>query len=138
SRKQSYLEVVVSREDYAKEVKLLGIGPMLVQRYKDIYDSLYGEDRNLTLRRGAWGFALGLLSTAALYGAYVWIALRAMASLITLGDMTMYLMLFKQGQSAFSAILRAVGGMYEDNLYLSNLTAFLDEEVRPPAGTGVV
>ncbi len=134
-RKQAYLEVVVAREDYAKEVKLLRIGPLLVQRYQDIYESLYAEDRNLTLRRGMWGFLLGLLSTAALYGAYVWIALRAMGRLISLGDMTMYLMLFKQGQSAFSAILRAVGGMYEDNLYLANLNAFLDEPVTRKDGT---
>ena len=28
--------------------------------------TLYGEDRELTLRRGAWGFGLGLLGTAAL------------------------------------------------------------------------
>ncbi len=134
-RKQAYLEVVVAREDYAKEVKLLRIGPLLVQRYQDIYESLYAEDRNLTLRRGLWGFLLGLLSTAALYGAYVWIALRAMGRLISLGDMTMYLMLFKQGQSAFAAILRAVGGMYEDNLYLANLNAFLDEPVTRNDGT---
>jgi ATP-binding cassette subfamily B protein len=134
-RKQAYLEVVVAREDYAKEVKLLRIGPLLVQRYQDIYESLYAEDRNLTLRRGLWGFLLGLLSTAALYGAYVWIALRAMGRLISLGDMTMYLMLFKQGQSAFAAILRAVGGMYEDNLYLANLNAFLDEPVTRKDGT---
>ena len=48
--------------------------------------------------------------------------------------MTMYLLLFKQGQSAFSAILTSIGGMYEDNLYLSNLYAFLEEEIPEEAG----
>ncbi len=134
-RKQAYLEVVVAREDYAKEVKLMGIGPMLVERYKAIFETLYGEDRNLTLRRGAWGFGLGLLSILALYGAYGWILLATVASLITLGDMTMYLMVFKQGQAAFSANLQAVGGMYEDNLYLSNLYEFLETEVPARQGT---
>jgi len=57
------------------------------------------------------------------------------ASLITLGDMTMYLMVFKQGQAAFSANLQAVGGMYEDNLYLSNLYEFLETEVPARQGT---
>jgi len=38
----------------------------------------------------------------------------------------MYLMLFRQGQSAVSAILSAIGGMYEDNLYLSTLYEFLE------------
>jgi ATP-binding cassette, subfamily B, bacterial len=35
------------------------------------------------------------------------------------------LLVFKQGQSALAAILSAIGGMYEDNLYLSNLYEFL-------------
>ncbi|MFT5586787.1 MAG: ATP-binding cassette subfamily B protein [Cognaticolwellia sp.] len=134
-RKQAYLEVVIAREDYAKEVKLLELGPLLVQRYNRIFHTLYKEDRSLTLRRGKWGFGLGLLSSTTLYGAYIWVALSAMASLITLGQMTMYLMVFKQGQSAFSAILKAVGGMYEDNLYLSNLYAFLDMPITRNEGT---
>ena len=38
-------------------------------------------------------------------------------------------MIFQEGQQAFSSILRAIGGMYADNLYLSNLYEFLDYKV---------
>jgi ATP-binding cassette subfamily B protein len=134
TRKQMYLETVLAREDYTKEVKLFGLGPLLLQRYRDIFHQLFAEDRSLTLRRGTWGFVLGLLGTTAFYGAYVWIALAAIATRITLGQMTMYLMLFKQGQTAVSASLAAIGGMYEDNLYLSNLYEYLEQEVDRPAG----
>jgi ATP-binding cassette, subfamily B, bacterial len=47
--------------------------------------------------------------------------------------MTMYLALFKQGQSAVAAMLSAIGGMYEDNLYLSNLYDYLEQ---PMLGVG--
>ena len=133
-REQMYLETVVAREDYAKEVILLGIGPKLVQRYGDIFTELYGEDKKLVIRRGIWGYALGLLSTLTLYGAYIWIALAAIDTKITLGEMTMYLMVFKQGQNAFTSLLQNIGGMYEDNLYLSNLYEFLDIEVLSKSG----
>ena len=43
--------------------------------------------------------------------------------------MTMYLVLFRQGQSAVAAILTSVSGMYEDNLYLSNLYEYLEQPV---------
>ncbi len=43
--------------------------------------------------------------------------------------MTMYLMLFRQGQAAVTAILSAIGGMYEDNLYLSTLYEYLETPV---------
>lgn len=135
TRQQMYLETLLAREDYAKEVKLFTLGPLLLGRYRDIFSDLFAEDRDLTIRRGAWGFALGLLSTTAFYGAYAWIAVAAIQQRITLGDMTMYLLVFKQGQSALASILSAIGGMYEDNLYLSNLYEYL-EHAEPEATEG--
>jgi len=126
TRMQIYLESVIAREDNVKEVKLFGLVPLLLERYRDIFRRLYKSDRALAIRRDGWGFVLGLIGTAALYGAYAWIAAVTVAGRITLGQMTMYLMLFRQGQSAVSAILSAVGGMYEDNLYLSTLYEYLE------------
>src|ERR1700728_2423367 len=137
TRMQIYLETVLAREDHAKEVKLYGLGPRLLERYRDIFRRLYQEDKALTVRRDLWGFALGLIGSAALYGAYAWIAISTVRRLITLGQMTMYLALFRQGQSAVSAMLAAVGGMYEDNLYLSTLYEYLETEVPPSAGIAV-
>jgi len=133
TRMQIYLETVIAREDNVKEVKLFGLGPLLLQRYRDIFTRLYRADRALAIRRDGWGFVLGLIGTAALYGAYAWIAFATVAGRITLGQMTMYLMLFRQGQSAVSAILSAIGGMYEDNLYLSTLYEYLETPVKTPA-----
>ena len=135
TRKQLYLETVLAREDHAKEVKLFGLGERLLARYREIFTKLYREDRQLTIRRDVWGFGLGLIGTAALYGAYAWIAVSTVHGLITLGQMTMYLLLFRQGQSAVSASLSAVGGMYEDNLYLSTLYDYLETSVPTKPGT---
>ena len=134
SRMQIYLESVLAREDTAKEVKLFELGPRLLDRYRDIFTRLYREDRDLTIRRDAWGFLLGLLGTGALYGGYVWIALETVLGAMTVGQMTMYLMLLRQGQSAVSAALSAIGGLYEDNLYLSNLYEYLEQPVERRRG----
>jgi len=137
TRMQVYLETVLAREDHAKEVKLFGLGARLLQRYRDIFTRLYREDRALSIRRDSWGFGLSLLASATLYGAYAWIALSTIRARITLGQMTMYLLLFRQGQAAVSAILSAVGGMYEDNLYLSTLYEYLETPVDAAAGSAV-
>jgi len=105
TRMQIYLETVLAREDHVKEVKLFGLGERLLQRYRDIFTRLYGEDRALSIRRDSWGFALGLVATVSLYGAYAWIALSTIRGAITLGQMTMYLLLFRQGQAAVASIL---------------------------------
>jgi len=134
TRMQMYLETVIAREDSIKEVKLFQLGPRLLQRYRDIFKKLFVEDRRLTLRRDGWGFILGLISTAAFYGAYAWIVITTINGDISLGAMTMYLVLFRQGQSAVAASLSAVSGMYEDNLYLSNLYDYLGQAVTMRGG----
>ena len=133
-RMQDYLESVLARDDHAKEVKLFGLGPRLLGRYKDIFVRLYDEDRRLALRRDSWGFALGLLATATLYAAYAWVVLAAVRGQISVGQMTMYLLLFRQGQVAVTASLGAVSGLYEDNLYLSTLYDYLETPLRPQTG----
>ena len=137
TRMQLYLETVLAREDHAKEVKLFGLGPLFLERYRAIFRKIYREDRDLAIRRDTWGFLLGLIATATLYGAYVWVALATIAARITLGQMTMYVMLFRQGQAAVSASLSAIGGMYEDNLYLATLYEYLETPVEGLKGAVV-
>jgi|JFJP01.1.fsa_nt_gi ABC-type multidrug transport system fused ATPase/permease subunit len=129
TRQQHYLETLLAREDYAKEVQLYQLGEMLLKRYRDIFNRLYDADRNLTIQKGFWGYLLGLLSTGAFYAAYAWIVMEAIAGKISLGEMTMYLVVFRQGQSTFAAALTSIGGMYEDNLYLANLYEFLEQPI---------
>ena len=134
TRQQHYVETLLAREDYAKEVQLYQLGAVLLQRYRDIFNLLYQEDRNLTIKKGWWGYLLGLLSTVAFYTAYAWIVIEAIAGVITLGEMTMYLVVFRQGQSTFASALTSIGGMYEDNLYLANLYEFLEQPMPQSQG----
>lgn len=133
-RLQVYLEMVLTREDGVKEVKLMQLGRLFLQRYVDIFKNIYKEDRNLVLRRGFWGYVLGLIASAAFYFSYGWVAFAAVAGAITLGQMTMYIAVFRQGQGAVTSCLASINKMYEDNLYLSNLTEYLGHNVPEPTG----
>jgi ATP-binding cassette, subfamily B, bacterial len=134
TRQQHYLETLLAREDYAKEVQLYQLGGILLQRYRDIFNRLYKDDRNLTIQKGVWGYLLGLVSTLAFYAAYAWIVMETIVGMISLGEMTMYLMVFRQGQSTFASALTSIGGMYEDNLYLANLYEFLEQPMPQSQG----
>jgi ATP-binding cassette subfamily B protein len=125
SRRLLYLEYVLANDEHAKEVKLFGVGPLLLDRYRTLSEHFYDEDRRLYVRRAKWTHALSFIGTAAFYGAYAAMALLAAAGELTLGDMTMYVLAFRQGQQAFQSALAAIGSMYEHNLYMSNLWDFL-------------
>lgn len=138
TRQQLYLENLLATEDKAKEVMLFRLGKMLLARYEAIFEKLYAEDRALTMRRAGWGFLLGTLATGVLYGAYFWVVSAAVVGKMTLGEMTMLLMVFKQGQSAVTNSLGSISSLYEDNLYLNNLYEFLGQPVVAPTGTATV
>jgi ATP-binding cassette subfamily B protein len=125
ARRLNYLEYVVANDEHVKEVKLFGLGPMLLERYQRLAETFYDDDRRLSVRRTAWTAALALIANAAFYGCYLVIALAAAAGRISLGAMTLYVMAFRQGQGSFQGVLSALGGMYEDNLYMSNLFEYL-------------
>ena len=136
-RKMRYLEWLITRDTNIKEVQLYGLGDWLMARYRELYLKFFGEERTLAIKRATYGFAFSLLATVALYGCYGWIVMRTVEGALTLGEMTMYLTIFRQGQGSLRAILSSLGSTYEDNLFMSNLFAYLDLEVRPslPATT---
>jgi ABC-type multidrug transport system fused ATPase/permease subunit len=125
-RRQNYLEWILTRDSHVKEVKLFNLAPLVLQRYRALFEKFYAEDRSLALRKSAAGMALGLVSLAAFYGAYAFMAVRAAVGAITLGDLTLYLSVFRQGQSSIQSALASVGSLYEDGLFMSNLFAYLD------------
>jgi ATP-binding cassette subfamily B protein len=125
TRKLYYVEYVLANDEHVKEVKLLGLGPLLLKRYREFGERFYQEDKRLSVRRALWACLLSLLATAAFYGGYLSLALDAANERLSLGDLTLYVVAFRQGQQAFQSCLSAIGSLYEDNLYMSNLFAFL-------------
>jgi ABC-type multidrug transport system fused ATPase/permease subunit len=141
-RRQNYLEWILTRDSHVKEVKLFNLGPLVLQRYRALFEKFYSEDRALALRKGAAGIALGFVSLAAFYGAYAFMAVRAATGAITLGDLTLYLSVFRQGQTSIQSALASIGSLYEDGLFMSNLFTYLDigtggEEPRVKPALGV-
>lgn len=124
TRRQSYIETILTRDDHVREVRLFQLGPLLVERHQAIFNKLYGADRALTARREGWGLLLGWLAAALFYGAYLWVIVQTIAGALTLGQLTMFVMLFRQGQASLTAMLLTLSGLYEDNLYISTLVDF--------------
>jgi ATP-binding cassette subfamily B protein len=133
-RRLTYLEQVLANDEHAKEVKLFSLGPPLLARYRALASQLFTEDRRVAVRR-AVGQSLSLLATAAFYGAYLVVGLAAARGRITVGNLTLYVVAFRQGQSAFQAVLGSLGGIYEQNLYMSNLFEFLGAKGGRGVGT---
>src|SRR5262249_7125571 len=105
---------------------------------KHLAETFYEDDRKLALRRAVWGYALSLVSTAVFYGCYAIIVAATVRGRLSLGDMTLYLVAFRQGQQSFQSILAALGSLYEDTLYMSNLFDYFAIPTDAPRAVGPV
>ena len=125
SRKMQYFEHLLTVDTSAKEIKLFNLGEPLLKRYNDIFWGIFKEDARLAWSRSWVSLAWGVLSTLSFYGAYGWIVYVTIAGRISLGDMTLYLTLFRQSQGTFQGMFDNISRLYENGLFMDNLFGFL-------------
>ena len=82
--------------------------------------------KTIAQKRSLAALGWGMLATLSYYGAYAWIVWRAVGGLITLGDMTLYLGIFRGSQNLFESVFYGLSDLYENGLFMSNLFAFLE------------
>jgi ATP-binding cassette subfamily B protein len=127
-RRMNYLVTLLTTDSYAKEVKLFGLGRYFINRYRLIGNAYYGSQRRQVVRRYLVGFLWGNLSTIATSVTYLYVALQAIVGKLTLGDLTLYTTAAQSVQNSIQGILGGLSGMYEHNLYLSNLFELMETE----------
>ncbi|GAC1351124.1 MAG: ABC transporter ATP-binding protein [Polyangiales bacterium] len=135
NRKMFYLEMLLTTEQSVKEVKLFALARWLIDRYREVHLGFQQEEVIAARGRARTAFALGLLATFSLYGTYAFIVAKTVSGLFTLGSMTLYITVFRQGQTTLQRALSAIASIYEDNLYMSNLFEYLgvvDDEPDAP------
>ena len=125
SRLLNYIEMLLTGNDTVKEIKLFGLGEPLLNRYQDLFEKFYTEDRAIAQKRSIASLGWGTLSSLVYYGSYVWIVMRTITKIITLGEMTMYLTTFRQSQNSIRALLDSLNNIYENNLFLDNFLSYL-------------
>src|SRR6185369_7758725 len=89
----------------AKEVKLFGLGPYFIDRFRQLSRVYQDRQRGLVVTRYFVGF--------------VW------SSLTTLGSLTLFTQAASSVQGSVQGLLGGAGSMYENNLYLNDLFELL-------------
>jgi ATP-binding cassette, subfamily B, bacterial len=128
ARKLAYLEHLLTDYGAVKEIKLFGLGEPLLGRYASLFWKFVSQDRAIAQKRSLVSLGWGLLATLTYYGSYAWIVWRAVGGAITLGDMTLYLGIFRSSQNLFESIFYGLSDLYENGLFMSNLFSFLELE----------
>ncbi|MFJ1731192.1 ABC transporter ATP-binding protein [Streptomyces sp. NPDC088254] len=124
-RRTTYLQYLVTNDRTYKETRLFALGGFFLDRYRDLIGRFYRVDRSLARRQSTANALLGLLGVAATSGA----VLFAISSTIDsggIGQLAGYLAAVTLVQGTAQTLFSGFGELYEHNLFLGNLYAFLD------------
>jgi ATP-binding cassette subfamily B protein len=125
NRKAGYFEQLVTTAQSAKEIKLFALGAWVLRRFDRLHDGYHREEETLASRRAKTSMLLGIVASCATYSVYTAVVIRAVRGEIGIGSMTLFLMVMKQGSYALQNVLTALGRVYSENLFLSQLFDFL-------------
>ena len=121
---------LLTEDTAVKEIKLFNLGAALLKRYTTWFDKFFQEDKHSITQGRRRGFSPSDSLRHSGFRVLRWIVWHTVQGKISLGDMTLYLAIFRQGQSTFQSILSAVGNIYENSLFMANFFDFLGLEPR--------
>jgi ATP-binding cassette subfamily B protein len=124
-RRMDYLTTLVTTDTYAKEVKLFGLGPYFIDRFRQLSQVYQDRQRGLVVTRYFAGFIWSSLTTLAGSLTYLYVALQAIEGKLTLGSLTLFTQAASSVQGSVQGLLGGAGSMYENNLYLNDLFELL-------------
>ncbi|MBL8951629.1 MAG: ABC transporter ATP-binding protein [Myxococcaceae bacterium] len=126
SRRLGYYESMLTLDSHAKEVKLYGLGPLVLSRYRELFTRFFREDDRLGRRQAVLTLVFAALSSFAFYGCYAAVAWRTALGLLSIGGLTLAVVAFRQGQGAVEDVLASLNTLYDDARYVSNVSLFFD------------
>lgn len=128
NRKGWYLEWVLTSALNAKEIKSLQAGSWLLSMYRSLHHE-YCDERADALHRGHRIGVIALaLSSVALYVPYGLVVLGTVRGDLTVGQMILFLVAFRQGSQALLDALSSMGRASEKQLYVRNVTEIVTWE----------
>jgi ATP-binding cassette subfamily B protein len=121
-----YFSEVLTRDKYAKEIRLLGLGSLFRRWFREDIGQLRRERLDIATRRSIAEMITEASGTIAVFGSFAFIAYSTLLGSITLGDLVMYYIAFQRAQGFLWEMLRGVAGLYEDTLLIGDFYEFLD------------
>jgi ATP-binding cassette subfamily B protein len=128
-RELDYVRRTGASVETAKEVKIFGLNPFLIDRYRALSTSFFEANRALALRRAGLGSVLTALGTIAYYVAYAYIVWRTLHGAFTIGDLTFLAGSFRRLRNLLEDLLMGFSQVAGQALYLDDLFSFF--EIRP-------
>lgn len=134
-RRSIYLSWMLSNDQFAKEIRLFGLGDYFSQWYRRIRNLILEERLEIIRKRAIANFLAQSLASVSVFLILGFVVQQTISGSLKLGDLVLYYQALQRGQGDLKTLLAGLSGLYEDNLFLANLFEFLDlkpQIINPP------
>ena len=128
-RELDYLRFIGANNQTAKEVKLFGLTDFIAERFKRVSHEYYQINKGLSVRQSLYGSLFNVLGVLSYYGAYVYIILRVIAGVISIGELTFLSGSFNRLRNNLQGFFSRFTRISESALYLQDYFDFLDLKI---------
>ena len=127
-REMNYFSGLMTNKDLAKEVKLLGLGDSMVDKYEAAFDRHYSGLKKLIVRENAYRLLVGLIVTLSHCLLFGYVAYDVVFSGGLIGDYSFYSGALTSVSSHVTTIVNSTATIYEGTLFIDNMMTFMKEE----------
>jgi ATP-binding cassette subfamily B protein len=125
-RELDYVRYLGASDETAKEVKIFNLSDFIINRFRELSNKFYFDNRRLVLRRSIWGSIFSMLGSIGYYLAYAFIIYKAINGKITVGDLTFLAGSFRQLRTLLEGILNRFTSVSQGAIYLSDFFEFFE------------
>lgn len=123
-RELDYLRFLGASDETAKEIKMFNLGNFIASRFKTLSDKFYADNSKLAIKRSAWGTFFSILGTSGYYGAYVFIVVKTISGVLSVGDLTFLAGSFRQLRTLSEGLLSRLTSISQGAIYLNDFIDF--------------
>lgn len=127
-RELDYYRFIGASDETAKEVKLFGLSDFIIERFRNLSDRYFKENKKLSIEKASWGSLLVAIGTMGYFGAYTIIIIETVKGIVTIGSLTFLAGSFRQLKSLLESILGRFTSISQGALYLNDLFEFYQIE----------
>jgi ATP-binding cassette subfamily B protein len=125
-RKSIYLGGLITSDTSAKEIRSLGIGKYFRSLYLNIRLELLKERLYIIRKSTGKEMITTILATAGFFACVAYIALGVSTGKVTVGDITLFLVIFPQSFAQMQAMSGCISKLYQNNIFVSSVFELFD------------
>ena len=125
-RELDYVRYLGASDETAKEVKIFDLSGFIIERFRQLSDKFYDDNRMLSIRRSIWGTFFAVLGSLGYYAAYVVIIIKTVDGSVTIGQLVFLAGSFRQLRSLLEGILTRFTSVSQGAIYLRDFFEFFE------------